>query len=119
MPTSAPRPRHPLSRVSLAGLALLLAGCASVTPIGQLLDNSTKYDGKTVRVQGEVTKSLGIIGRGGYELRDETGSLTVISQSAAPPRQGSKVSVKGVFQALFTAGTKAIAVLKEQSRSTP
>jgi hypothetical protein len=119
MSTSAPRSRHPLPRVSLAGLVLLLAGCASVTPIGELLDNSTKYDGKTVRVQGEVTESAGLLGRGGYQLKDQTGQLTVISETAAPPRKGSNISVKGVFQALFTLGSKGLAVLREQSRSTP
>lgn len=119
MLTSAPRSRHPLPRVLLAGLALLLAGCASVTPIGELLDNSTKYDGKTVRVQGEVTESVGLLGRGGYQIKDKTGQLTVISETAAPPRKGSTINVKGVFQAVATFMDKSLAVLREESRSTP
>src|SRR5687768_7680196 len=51
-------------RVPLAAAVVLLAGCAGVTPIGELLDNSTKYDGKTVRVQGEVQESAGGLGVG-------------------------------------------------------
>ena len=50
MTTTATAPRRSFSLMPLAAL-LLLAGCASVTPIGELLDNSTKYNDKTVRVR--------------------------------------------------------------------
>ena len=50
--------------VPLAALLVILAGCASVTPIGDLLSNSSKYNGKTVRVKGEVSKSAGAVGGG-------------------------------------------------------
>lgn len=119
MTTTAPRFPRLISRAALAGAAILLAGCASVTPIGQLLDNSSKYNGKTVRIQGSVTESAGLLGRGAYQVKDETGSLTVVSESASPPRKGSTIGVKGVFEALFTLGTKSLAVLREQSRTTP
>jgi hypothetical protein len=101
-------------------LALLfLAGCASVTPIGDLLSNSSKYNGKTVRVRGEVTKSIGAIVAGAYQLRDDTGTLTIVSEGNSPPPQGSKLTVKGVFQSLVTLGIKTLAVLREESRHTP
>jgi hypothetical protein len=105
--------------VPLAGALLLLAGCASVTPIGQLLDNSSRYDGKTVRIKGEVKESVGLLGRGGYQIKDSTGSLTVVSETASPPRTGSTIGVKGTFQALITLGSKSLAVLREQSRFQP
>jgi hypothetical protein len=99
-------------------LAVLLGGCASVTPIGQLLDDASRYDGKTVRVKGEVQQSAGVLGIGGFQLKDNTGTLTVVSESA-PPRTGSTVGVKGVFQALFTLGSRSLAVLREESRFDP
>ena len=105
--------------VPLAAALVVLAGCASVTPIGDLLSNSSKYNGKTVRVKGEVTKSVGAIVAGGYQLKDDTGSLTVISEGNSPPPQGAKVGVKGVFQALVTLGTRSLAVLREQERFNP
>ncbi|HEY8257746.1 MAG TPA: hypothetical protein VIG08_08825 [Gemmatimonadales bacterium] len=117
--TSASRFPRLISRAALAGAAIFLAGCASVTPIGQLLDNASKYDGKTVRVQGEVTEAGGVIVGGAYQLRDDTGTLTVVTESGSPPRKGSTISVKGVFKALITLGSKSLAVLKEESRSTP
>ena len=100
----------------LAGTLLMLAGCASVTPIGQLLDNSSRYNGKTVRIKGEVKESAGLLGRGAYQVKDGTGTLTVISETSAPPPSGSKIGVKGVFQALLTLGSKSLAVLREKSR---
>ena len=99
----------------LAALALL-AGCAGVTPIGDLLQNSSKYNGKTVKVKGQVGESAGVLGRGGYELTDKTGTITVITETAAPPPKGDTTGVKGVFQSLFTLGSKSLAVLQEQSR---
>ena len=101
---------------SVAAL-LVLAGCASVTPIGQLLDNPSKYDGKTVRVDGEVKSSAGGLGVGAYQLKDETGTLTIVSERADPPRTGSKLGVKGKFDALITLGSRSLAVLREESRS--
>jgi hypothetical protein len=115
---------HPAFRrlVSAAplGLALLLAaGCAGITPIGNLLDNPARYDGKTVRIEGEVKGSAGGFGVGAYEVRDETGTLTVVSERGGAPRRGEKVGVKGTFQALLTLGSKSLAVLREESRSVP
>jgi len=50
--------------VLLAGALTVLTGCASVTPIGQLLDNPARYDGRTVRIEGEVKESAGGLGLG-------------------------------------------------------
>jgi hypothetical protein len=112
-------PRTVRRLVPLASILLLLAGCASVTPIGNLLSNPAKYNGKTVKVEGEVTKSVGAIVAGGYEIKDNTGQLTVVSEGASPPPEGVKIGVKGIFQSLLTLGTKTLAVLKEQSRFNP
>ena len=109
---------RPASLVALGGGLLLLAGCAGVTPIGELLNNPGKYDGKTVRVEGEVKESAGGLGLGAYQVRDDTGTLTVVSETGGPPRSGSKVGVKGRFQALITLGTRSLAVLREESRNT-
>lgn len=109
--------RRPARLVPFAGAMFLLAGCASVTPIGQLLDNASRYDGKTVRIEGQVRGSAGVLGRGAYQVNDNTGTLTVVSEVGDPPRTGARVGVKGIFQALFTLGSKSLAVLREQSRS--
>jgi len=114
---------HGLPRLArflpLAASLLVLAGCASVTPIGQLLDNPSQYDGKTVRIEGEVKGSAGGLGLGAYEVRDKTGTLTVVSEKGGTPRTGAKIGVKGKFDALLTFGARSLAVLREESRSLP
>jgi hypothetical protein len=110
------RGARPASLAALAGALLLLAGCAGVTPIGELLDNPAKYDGKKVQVKGEVKESAGGLGIGAYQVRDDTGTLTVVSETGGPPRSGSNISVKGTFEALITLGSRSLAVLREESR---
>ena len=105
-------------RLSPLALVLLVAGCASTIPIGDLLSNTSKYNGKTVQVKGEVSKSIGAVVAGAYQIKDDTGTLTVVSEGNSPPPQGSKLTVKGLFQSLVTLGSKSLAVLREQSRET-
>ena len=101
---------------TLMAVLLALAGCAGVTPIRDLLNDPSHYDGKTVRIQGEVQGAVGGLGLGAYEVKDKTGRLTVVSEEESPPRSGAKVGVKGKFQALLSLGFKSLAVLREESR---
>lgn len=119
MPTTIHRLGRFTALVLSAGTLAVLTGCASVTPIGDLLDNASHYDGKTVRIEGEVQESAGGLGVGAYQVRDATGTLPVVSEQASPPRTGSKIGVKGRFEALFTLGSKSLAILREESRSVP
>ena len=110
---------HRPAKLPVLLAALMLSGCASVTPIGELLDDPGHYDGETVRVEGEVQGAVGALGVGGYRIADDTGTLTVLSEQGTPPREGARVRVKGVFEALFTLGSASVAVLREESRSRP
>lgn len=114
---------RPTARLLVFGVAVLLSGCASVTPIGELLDDPGEYDGETVQVEGEVSGAvggaIGDLGLGAYQVTDETGTLTILNESGAPPRDGASVRVKGIFEALFTVGSNSLAVLREESRSRP
>ena len=119
MSTTVYHLRRLIAPVLSAGALVVLAGCASVTPIGELLDNAARYNGKTVRIEGEVRESAGGFGLGAYQVRDATGTIPVLSAQSSPPRTGSKIGVTGRFEALFTLGTTSLAVLHEQSRSVP
>jgi hypothetical protein len=116
--TTANAVRRWVPLAPLLSALFVLSGCASVTPIGELLDNSSKYDGKTVRVQGEVREGAGGLGIGAYQLKDNTGQITVVSDQGSAPRKGSKVAVKGKFESLFSLGTAGVAVIREESRDT-
>jgi hypothetical protein len=118
MTDSANAVRRRASLAPLAGLLFVLAGCAGVTPIGELLDNSTRYDGKTVRVRGEAREGAGALGIGAYQLQDETGRITVVSDRGSAPRSGAKVEVKGRFESVFSLGRTGIAVIREESRES-
>jgi hypothetical protein len=114
---------HPVRKLapklSLIATLFVLSGCASVTPINQLLNDPSRYDGKTVRIRGQVKGAVGGLGLGAYEVKDNTGTLTVVSNRKDPPRDGANIGVKGKFQALLSLGFKSLAVLKEESRFYP
>lgn len=99
----------------------LLSGCkgGGATKIKTLLDDPTRFDKTTVRVAGEVTRSLGILGYGAYELDDGTGKIPVVTEEGGAPRTGAKVGVEGEFRAGFTLGGTTAAAIVEKQRYTP
>jgi RecJ-like exonuclease len=109
------------TRLWLAGMTglLLAAKCGDTKKIKELLDDPSRYEGKTVQIAGEVKHSAGVLGAGLYEVDDGTGSLPVVSQSGGAPREGSKVGVEGVFRAAYTFGARTGAVLVESKRYEP
>ena len=116
------RLRFPVRRLApwMLALALLagLAGCKGATPIRKLLDDPSHYDGLEVRIAGTVTKSIGVLGTGAYQVDDGTGKLFVVSKDGGAPREGAKVGVRGTFRSAFTLGTETAAVLQEIDRVT-
>jgi hypothetical protein len=124
MPRVSLRPLAPMAGLALLALlgALLVTGCRSdlnVTPIKTLLDDPSRFDKQTVRVLGDVTQSVGILGYGAYRITDESGTITVVTKENGAPRQGAKVGVEGEFRSGFTFGTESIAVILEHGRYTP
>lgn len=109
------------SRRALAALSLLvLAACPRTRPIKELLDDPSRFDGKTVRIAGEVKQSIGLLGLGAYQVDDGTGTLTVVSQGGSgTPRVGATVGVEGEFRSAFTVGSQTAAVLVEKKRTGP
>jgi hypothetical protein len=102
--------------------AALVSGCRNdipVTPVKTLLDDPTRFDKHTVRVMGDVSNSIGIMGYGTYTVDDGTGSIRVITKENGAPRQGAKVGVEGEFRSAFTLGSESIAVIMEHGRYTP
>jgi hypothetical protein len=99
---------------------LALVGCQhSVTPIKTLLDDPGRFDGKDVSIAGNVTRSLGVLGYGAYQVDDGTGTLTVVTKEGGAPREGAKVGVAGTFRSAYTLGAESAAVLVEKERFTP
>ena len=100
--------------------AVLAAGCTQQTvPIRTLLDDPGRYDQKTVRISGTVESTIGVLGYGAYRVNDDTGVLTVVTNTGGAPREGAKVGVQGEFRAAFTLGTETFAALIESERMAP
>ncbi|MGQ0721164.1 MAG: hypothetical protein ACT4PE_06280 [Candidatus Eiseniibacteriota bacterium] len=117
-------PKETRRSVALPGLlvvsTLLLHGCAAPrVPITTLLDDPSRFEGKTVRIVGDVESGVGALGLGTYQVNDGTGTLRVVSESGGAPRVGANVGVEGTFRSAFTIGLESLAVLLEKSRYTP
>lgn len=108
------------ARLWLVGcvLSIALIGCRSggVTPIGDLLDDPSRYDGKSVRIAGDVKEAAGVLGYGTYRVDDGTGTLLVLTRSGGVPREGAEIGVEGIFRSVFTLGDISGAVLMEERR---
>jgi hypothetical protein len=74
-------------------LALSLTACAPVR-IGRINADPSRYYRRTVRVQGTVVNSVGLLGTGGYQIEDRSGRIYVLSGTGVPSR-GSQVTVTG------------------------
>jgi len=111
--------RRLIPLVLLLGVTFV-SGCKGgrTVSIKTLLDDPSAHDQQTVRIAGEVTRSIGMLGYGAYELSDGTGTLPVVSQENGAPREGAQVGVEGVFRSAFTLGTRTAAVLVEKRRLT-
>lgn len=108
--------------VLLLVLGLVGTACRSTPPttsIKTLLDDPARFDGKRVAIQGDVTKSYGVLNYGVYQISDGTGALGVVTSTNGTPRVGAHVGVAGVFHSAFTLGTETAAMLKETQRYTP
>ena len=115
--------------VRLCGVAILsgvlAAGCAARgVRIAELKDRPDKYERKTVRVEGVVTRSFGVGLLGQvvpfqtYSVDDGTGEITVLARSSrVPPRTGARVTVKGHVNELGVFGGRSIGLhLQEDDR---
>lgn len=82
-----------LTAAATLALGVWLAGCSSVR-IARINTDPSRYFNRTVRVDGRVTTSLGLLGTGGYQVDDGSGKIYVISRTGVPSG-GSHVVVTG------------------------
>jgi hypothetical protein len=95
-----------------AGVAL--TGCAP-TKIGRILDDPGRYRNRSVRVEGTVVASAGLLGTGAYQVEDETGKIYVVSRSGVP-RTGAHIQVEGpVVSGVELMGKNYGTAIKERS----
>ncbi len=98
----------------ILALNLLLIGCSGLfaTPIKKILDNPRDYSGKQVKISGEVTEVFGLFVIRYFVVKDKTGEMIVVTKRPLP-REGAKITVKGIVQAAFSIGDKNVVVIVE------
>src|SRR5437868_5514150 len=107
------------------GLACLIAGAVislfliscQREKISEINADPGRFHGREVNVAGEVTQSIGVLGKGVYQVNDGSGSLWVYSETRGVPSKGAKVGVRGVVVPTFTfLGINYATVMRENDR---
>ncbi len=102
--------------VALTLMVVALAACER-TRISVINADPGRYMNKEVAVAGQVTQSVGVIGRGIYQIDDGTGRLWVFSTVRGVPSRGARVGVKGrVVPTVTLLGINYATVLQETDR---
>ncbi len=57
------------------------------TPIGEIVSSPGRFDGREIKVRGEVTQitKLPLIELKSYTLRDDSGEILVLTEETLPP----------------------------------
>jgi len=104
-----------MGTIGLTSCTQLAKVGVGTTPMEKIVSNPTKYTEVTIR--GKVVNRVGILGKGAYELKDDSGSLWVLTSGNEMPAVGSTVTVKGTVSQGVSLGDKNLAVtLTEQQR---
>jgi hypothetical protein len=89
--------------VSVLAAAAIAAGACATKTIESVLADPSKYRNREVQISGDVVDSYGVLGRGVYRVRDDSGELWVMS-SEGVPRTGVRVKVRGTVRDAFSVG---------------
>jgi len=82
-------------------------GPLGAVQIQDILDNTHKFDGETVRIKGTVTDSMGVFGRGFYRVDDGTGGIWVATSHGVPAKD-KDVAVRGKVSTALVIGDQAV-----------
>ena len=99
--------------VLIALLIGVTSGCALSLRSPNIVDiknHPSRYQDKTVSVNGVVTSSFGVplVPFRFYKVDDGTGEISVLSQSSRMPGTGEHVRVKGKVQDVAVFGGRAL-----------
>jgi hypothetical protein len=75
---------------------IFLTACPQQTSINQINGDPARYRGKEVLIIGTVTNSYGALGRGAYELSDDSGKIWVLTERGVPTK-GARVGAVGQY----------------------
>src|SRR5581483_11309588 len=99
---------------TLIAAALVLTACEPVK-ISQIKADPARFHNKTVAVRGTVVTSVGVLGRGGYEIQDDTGRIYVLTNQGIPS-SGARVVVEGTIFSGATVLGQAVGVAIRETK---
>ena len=95
---------------------LVLTACDQ-QKIGDIVADPGSFQNKEVTVAGTVITSIGVLGRGIYQVDDGTGKLWVLAESRGVPSKGAMVGVKGqIIPTVTFLGQNYATVMRESDR---
>lgn len=97
-------------------LCVILVGCPQQIRIGDLISNPNRYADKEVTVTGTVASSFGLLGPGGFQVDDGTGTIWVLSDNYSVPSKGTKVAITGRVTEGINVGGRSFAVALRQTQ---
>ena len=102
---------------SLAAALLLTAACAGTTRVGDVLADTSKYDGKQITITGTVGDTFWgvVVDKGAYQVGDGSGTIWVVT-SQPPPQQGLTVTTTGTVQPAFSLGGRSFGTVLIESK---
>ena len=103
--------------VFLLSVSLLLISCDSIfsTPINNILENPRNYNGRSIKISGEVTEVFSLILIKYFVVKDKTGEIIVVTKRLLP-RKGDMITVKGTVQEAFSIGDQQLIVIMENDK---
>lgn len=108
-------PKIVVTIVSLVLAAIFITGCVSAK-IADIKRDPMRYSGKEVTIVGRVTKAVGAMSEGAFEIEDGTGNIWVIAEGFGVPGQGSRVAVTGRVQSGVNFFGKSFGTVLRQTR---
>ncbi len=93
-------------------VALLVAGCASPTRLGDLSAEAGRYNEQRVKVSGTVTQTwaIPVIGQSLVRIDDGTGQVWVKPRGRVP-FQGQEITVEGTLKIGVTLANRNLGVV--------
>jgi hypothetical protein len=103
---------------------LTVAGCDYLpfgyTPIGDINQNPGRYEGREVRVRGEVTSisKLPFLELKSYTMMDDSGEITVLTEGALPA-MGDTVAIKADVKTTAIIDRESFGLRLEEIKKLP
>jgi hypothetical protein len=97
-------------------MAVVLTGCnlSPATPIGKIQKDPRSYESVSVTISGTVTDRGSLVLIKYFTVKDESGSINVITKRILP-QVGSKVRIRGHVMEAFAFQDKQMLVLLEDT----